>query len=94
MWHSLPLHLVASHSEEGYEKEAFAKEGTGGETCISIKPGLAGDWCGGSIYCECKWPSESALEFIFSFFLLLAKITESAKTRFNKYKNNSKLLIS
>ena len=48
MWHSLPLHLVASHSEEGYEKEAFAKEGTEGETCISIKPGLAGDWWWGA----------------------------------------------
>ena len=34
------------------------------------------------------------LSLFFLFFLLLVKITESAKTRFNKYKNNSKLLIS
>lgn len=89
----LCLHLVGKpHCEDGYRKEVFAREGKQGQTWVNTTPGLEGIWETASVV-SVKGPSRVGPQCFFLFFLL-AKLTESANMRLNKYKNNSKLLIS
>lgn len=97
MWDRLPLHLVASHTVKmAIKRRSLWDRGNKGE--LESIPSLAWRCLGdrfASIGCKSKrvFQRQPSLKFVCLFsFLLLAKLTESAKMRFNKYKNNSKLL--
>lgn len=92
-WGRLPLHLVASHTVKMAIKRSLRDRGNEGklESILSLAWRCLGDRFT-SIGGKCKRVVQSQPSSLFLSFLLLAKLTESAKLRFNKYKNNSKLL--
>lgn len=94
MWDRLPLHLVASHTVKVAMRRRSLQER---ENKRRLDQYQAWAWgcLGTASVVSVKGPSRvNPGVASLSFFLLLAKLTKSAKTRFNKYKNVSKLLIS